>query len=346
VLLFAIAAFLVPDIQAHRTAFFAAAVVSALSGFSESGLAVLRASGRVAGFFLLRDIVAPLLILGLIAMMAPGTAAGAFEIYIFVWASVLIAIFGFLAYRAPSLLPAVRVRRNAWRKVTMHTLALVSGNLTSRVAAYIDVLAMTFVVSLDVLGEYRVVAQFAIGFMVVQHFLFLGLPWQLRHLGAPAQRHSGYASVVGRQRLTILLGFVGLCALSFGAEKILGLLGERFIEAAGIFRLLLVVRFADLLWGPQHEILVSRGLVMADAYANVTSVVLWCLIFPLAFTYLDQLHSAVVATAASTFCGQLYRYMTLRRGDIFRVFGHPFGLVLPGMVLATAILMSVSTGVP
>lgn len=308
---------------------FIAIIGAALAGMAESLLAVLRASGWVVSFFGLRDFLPQMFLVGLFLYAAPTTALGAVSLYAGVWGFGLVLLVLVFVLNAGTLLPVARFKRRAWLRIGVHTAALIYGNLGSRLSIYVDVLVLTAIISLTDVGEYRVAAQFAIGFMVVQHFIFLGLPWQVRDVGTVDRPGSGHEWVVSRQRLLLLTSAAALLVLWVAAEFLLGLLGARFSDNALLFRVLLVIRFVELLWGPQHEVLISRGRIVEDAHANVVAIAVWAAVFVLLLGSVSPIAAAVIANALASAVGQATRHTMLRRGDTAPTFGHKLGMSLP-----------------
>ena len=205
----------------------------------------------------------------------------------------------------------------------------------------LDILVLTWIIALGTVGEYRIAAQFAIGFAVVQHFAFLGLPWQMRQAAGQAAPE-GYAEVKRRQHLLLALSAV---ALAFGwllAEPFLALIEPRFADSAWLFRLLMLIRFAELFWGPQHEILVSNGFARRDAMANVAAIAAWSISFAALTTITATLAAAVGATAVASATGQWARYRSIRRGHLLPVTGMASGLFLPILLSAGALIAAVA----
>ena len=199
---------------------------------------------------------------------------------------------------------------------------------------------------MDQVGEYRAAAQFAIGFMVVQHFVFLGLPWQMRRMGQAGKPGPGYFWVDNQQRMLLLLAGIATVLLWLLAGPILSLLGEHFVDMAPLFRLFVLIRFVDLLWGPNHEMLVSNGRTMQDAHANLVSLGVWMVTFwVIRDTGISALTAAVAATAFAAFTGQLLRYRMLHQANLIPVMGHRFGPAFPvamtcGVLAATAMTLN------
>jgi hypothetical protein len=322
----------------HRMMVFYSALGGVLAGLAECLFGMVRASGRVNAFFALRDLIMPLGILALIALVRPHVSDHAMLIHIGVWA-VGLATAAWLLQRGTGLF-TTRAQGNGLlrRRIAGHHLALALSNLSSRLAAYCDILALAWYAPIVFVGEYRVAAQFAIGFWIVQHFMFLGLPWQVRRLTRDDGK-AGSAVVLGRQRLLLVLALGGLVALGLLAAPILSLFGERFVDSMHLFQLLLLLRFTDLLWGPQHELMVSNRLAREDAWANGLALVAWPTIFVACVATGNPIGAALSAGVASAIVSRLYRHSVIRRAGLDPHFGHPGGLYLPlGLGAATVAL--------
>ena len=312
-LLSAAASAFIPVIAQYGATISVAVLAFSVGGLSEAMLALMRASGRVTLFFLIRDLGAPLAILAGIYFSRFETAEEVFIIYAVTWclvcASLLLA--GGSLFR--TALPPPIMRRILWLPTLRHTARLVISNLSSRLAYNIDTLVLTMFVSLTALGEYRVAAQFSIGFIVVQHFLFLGLPWQLRRIGSKSLREAGRLWVDHRQQMLMIMSAAALGVLFLFSEQVLSLFGERFTQAGFILKALLVIRFIDLLWGPQHEVLVSNGLIRADALANLLAVLVWVTAFGMFVVLMPAQYAAVLSALAGSLTAQGYRAMIIHR---------------------------------
>lgn len=315
---------------------FLAVVGVAVAGLAESILAIQRAAGRITFFFWLRDIAGPSVFLFLVLMLKPSRATEVLWLYLLVWASILAVSVANLVSSRAHILPSVRWNWRALVPALRHTSGLIYGNLGSRLSTYMDVLVLSAFVTLTEIGNYRVAAQIAIGIIVVQHFVFLGLPWQMR--SARSRGPSiGLTEIRDRQSFLLGTGFVALVGLWLADQFLLSLFGPRFVEMAPVLQLLVLVRYAGLTWGPQHEILVSRGAVMADAHSNVATIVAWIVCFLLIRSIGTPIAAAVAATAISSMVGQFVRYVAIRRIAADPVFGHPFGPALgAGLSLAAA----------
>ncbi|MGE4219983.1 MAG: glycosyltransferase [Alphaproteobacteria bacterium] len=319
--------------------YHAAAVLGVLggvfAGLTETLLAIMRASGRVAAFFVVRDLTLPLATLGLFVWVQPPSAFDAVLVQ-------TVAAFGaclFVGLRVlgdrPSLPLPGRLRGAARRRVIGHTLGLIYGNLGSRLSIYVDVLVLTYLLSLDDLGHYRAATQFAIGFMVVQHFVFLTLPWQMRRAGPGAVAVEALRRVQTRQRLLLALSALAAAILMLAADPIMRLLGPHFVDAAPIFQLYVLLRAVGLMWGPNHELLVSNGRAGWDAHANLVGVAAWLLAFAAAYLAgANPVAAAIAASATGAIAAQGMRYRLVGRAGLIPVTGHPFGWTLPALLAA------------
>ncbi len=310
------AAVTIDALGAYGAVVFAAVLAYSVAGLAESLLAVVRSTGRVTLFFALRDIFAPLSFLALAAVLRPNRAQDLFVLYATIWGVALFGVLALLIVQRRDVLPRARIRKRQWRIAVRHSLGLMMSNLSSRLSANTDVLVLTVFVSLGQLGEYRVAAQFAIGFMVIQHFFFLGLPWQMRQAGTDEQRRLANAWVGARQRALVISSFLALFFFVAGADTLLWIFGERFVEATLILQLLLLARFAELLWGPQHEILISNGRIRADAEANIASIAAWLPAFGISYLVLAPELAAIVGVVVGSLVGQGHRFRCLRRDGL------------------------------
>jgi O-antigen/teichoic acid export membrane protein len=287
-------------------------------------------------FFGMRDLFRPMILLISFYVLRPDTPDSAMLIICGVWGFILMLLMIYMLITSRLLLPRSRFTFRRWAKFLPHTTSLIFGNLTSRMAAYVDVLVLTYIVGLSLVGEYRTAAQFAIGFTVVQHFIFLGLPWQIHQ----RQDEAGLDRVRNRQRILLLLSLVALVVLSVMSEFILGLLGDRFIDMAPVFILFLSIRFAALLWGPQHEILISNGLALDEAYSYLTSFIVWIILFAGFYQLVSPLSASVAAGIGSAYAGQYHRWSIQKKHSLHAAFGHKFGPYAPAVVSGLLLVLS------
>jgi glycosyltransferase involved in cell wall biosynthesis/O-antigen/teichoic acid export membrane protein len=312
-----IATTMVPALKVHAATVLLAILAFCAMGVGESALALLRASGRVSQFFAIRDLVAPLIFLAIVLLLLPEQAITIFAVFGGVWLTIAVIIIGWLI-----LGDSTRTPRPAWRpqlvkSLLRHTGLMVMSNLSSRGLAYFDVLILTGFISLSEIGQYRVAAQFAIGFIVVQRFVFLSLPWQLRATGTEDVRRVARHRAAEQQRTLVLLSGVALALSVVLAGPLLSLFGERFVDATQFLQVLLIIRFTDLLWGPQHEVLISNGLVRDDALANVAGIGALTVVFWLALFEFDPVWAAVIAVAAGGVAAQGSRAFMICRKSLY-----------------------------
>jgi glycosyltransferase involved in cell wall biosynthesis/O-antigen/teichoic acid export membrane protein len=311
------------------------------AGLFEAQLAILRSANRVTEFFTFRDLTTPVVVLGLIVVLQPSSAIEMMSLYCAVWGGVFLIALVYIKRLLGVFPRMVAISAKRWRSMFRHTAGLIYGNFGSRLSIHIDVLVLAHLVSIASVGEYRAAAQFAIGFMVVQHFVFLSLPWQMRRTTQGEETGPGYAWVNLQQRSLLAVAGTAFLILWIFAESLLGLLGERFVDVADIFRIFVLIRFIDLLWGPNHEMLVSNGFTVRDAHANLVALTVWVLAFALVRQFsVDPLIAAVSATAVSALAGQATRYGMLRQTGLIPVMGHGMGPALP-VVMTLGVLLAI-----
>ncbi len=317
---------------------------ASFAGMFEALLAVLRAGNRVTEFFTFRDLTTPVVLVVLIVVLKPVSAVEMMTLYCAVWAGVLTIALVYVR-RLITVLPRIgSVSLKRWLTLLRHTGGLIYGNFGSRLSIHIDVLILANLASIAAVGEYRAAAQFAIGFMVVQHFVFLSLPWQLRRTSEAGERGLGHVWVVLQQRTLLLVAGGAFIFLWVFAESLLGLLGERFVAVADIFRIFVFIRFIDLLWGPNHELLVSNGLTVRDAHANILALAAWLVVFVSTRSMgIEIIPAAVCATALAALAGQASRYQMIRSANLIPVMGHRMGPALPIVMTVGAVAMSLLT---
>ena len=144
------------------------------------------------------------------------------------------------------------------------------------------------------------------------------------------------------QQRTLLSVAASACVLLWVfAESLLGLLGERFVTVADIFRIFVFIRFVDLLWGPNHEMLVSNGFTVRDAHANIFALAVWLVVFAIAHGMdIEIIPAAVCATALAALAGQAARYKMIRSAKLIPVMGHRMGPALPVVMTVGAAAMT------
>lgn len=307
----------IPSLHAQSDTIIMTVVAFGLAGLSESFLAMMRAAGRTVLFFGIRDIFVPLFVLLLLALLRPEEATGFFMIVAAVWLAVLISLATYVLLVARWTIDIAWLRGSLVIPVVKHTGLLMLTNLGSRAASYIDVLVLLFFVGLADLGEYRIAAQFAIGFIVVQHFVFLSLPYQLRDVGTPSERSTSRRRLRDSQTMLIAISAAAFIFVLIAAEWLLALLGTRFVDSAFIVKAMFMIRFLELLWGPQHEVLVSNGLVRFEVAASATGIAVWLLTFALIYKQTGPITAGIIATGFGVHTGHMVRAAALTRKKIY-----------------------------
>lgn len=307
----------IPALAEQSDAVLIAVFAFSIAGIGEALLAMIRASGRTTIFFGVRDVAAPLGFLALLLLIRPADAVGLFAVFAAVWGIILVSLGTYVFARMHWMVERIWMRASMMVPVLKHTVLLMLTNLASRAANYVDILILLFFIGLTDLGEYRVAAQFAIGFIVVQHFVFLNLPYQLRDIGADTERSLIRQKLRDSQSVLIILAIVALLIALLAAEPLLLLLGARFADAVGIVQVLFLIRFLELLWGPQHEVLVSNGLIKFDVGASLVGIGVWAATFTLIQIWIEPIQAAILATAIGVHTAHALRAVALTRADIF-----------------------------
>lgn len=307
----------IPSLHAQSGTIIMTVLAFSLAGICESLLAMMRATGRTALFFGIRDVFAPLFILALLAFLRPENAEGFFMIVTIVWLAILLSLATYALLIARWTVDVGWLRHSLVVPVVKHTGLLMLTNLGSRAANYIDVLVLLFFVGLAELGEYRIAAQFAIGFIVVQHFIFLSLPYQLRDIGTPVERSASWQRLRDSQTMLMTISAAAFLFVLISAEWLLALLGERFVDAAFIVKAMFMIRFLELLWGPQHEVLISNGLVRFEVAASITGIVVWLITFASIYRQFDPVTSGIIATGLAVHTGHMVRAATLTGKNVY-----------------------------
>lgn len=287
---------------------------AAASGLMETVLAILRTTNEIHRFFMIRDLFLPITLMVTIAVLKINTALEFFLIALILWSGTLLFLLTYMIRRASIYMP-----RSIWtwqylrKELIGYTANLVTNNFTSRIASSFDTLLLARILPIGVVGRYRLVAHFANAFSVIQHFVFLTLPWHFRQQNNVASIGNPRATVRFRQQLLLLSALPALLILTFAAKPLLSLLGTDYESMSVVLCLLLLIRFSELLWGPQHETLISNNEVSEDTKANLVSIVLGMTLFFSGLYYMDPIKSAVAAIAVASFSGQLTRFYAIKR---------------------------------
>ncbi|HEX7007191.1 MAG TPA: hypothetical protein VF274_08630 [Alphaproteobacteria bacterium] len=311
-----------------------------LAGLCETLLAVLRAEGRLVPFYLMRDVATSAAFLALILAFGHHTASRFLWIFLAVWAVTLVAAWSIVARSRITRFSSASAFRWPYAKLGRHTAVLLYGNVSSRIAMTADVVLLSLLIDFARVGDYRLATQITIGFMVVQHFAFLTLPWQFRLSSRRAADDAPRLHVRNVHLRLIGVSAVALAALLYFAPSLLGLFHERFVDMTPVLSILLCLRFTNLLWGPQHETMVSRGLATEDGHGNVINLAVYLATFGLLLTVAPSLFAAVAAHIAAAFAAGFYRYRVLSEAGIEPVIG---GGAIPALPVIGYALVAVYT---
>lgn len=284
-----------------------------LAGLCETLLAVLRAEGRLVPFYLVRDVATSVAFLALALALGFETATRFLWLYFAIWAVALTGVWAIIQRSRITRFSSASLFRWPYAKLGRHTAVLLYGNLSSRVAMTADVILLSLLLDFARVGDYRLAAQIAVGFMVIQHFAFLSLPWQLR-LAARHATDPDVGHMVRNVNMRLIgASAVALALLLYAAPDLLALFNPRFVQMVPAFSVLLCLRFTNLLWGPQHETMVSRGLATEDGHGNVINLVAYLVTFAVLLTAHSVLFAAVAAHIAADLVGNYYRHRVLAR---------------------------------
>ncbi len=146
-------------------------------GLNETGMAIIRSSNRVTKFFIVRDILFPGLLTALLFIIKPLSVDCYFIITIFVNALFFIVILFYLYKYKNIYLRKSNLMQQ--KSILLYTAGLITNNFVSRLNGAIDTLLLGHYLPIDLVGKFRLGTQVANGFMILQHYLCLSMPWQL-----------------------------------------------------------------------------------------------------------------------------------------------------------------------
>jgi hypothetical protein len=224
----------------------------------------------------------------------------------------------FVFSRKHHYFPPTRWHGQVFQKVIIgHTIALIFNNLLARLANGQDALLLARIESMVLVGQYRFVTHFAYAFNMIQHYVFLAFPWQLRKANANSAYFKEAQGIKSRQLLLIISAFPALVLLIFIAKPLLTVLGPEFQLMALPLSFCLIIRFNELLWGPQHEILISNKKVFWDTLANVIAILIGGFVFLTSFHYWENgMASGLFSLGFNSIAGQMTRRFILKKYDL------------------------------
>lgn len=311
----------------------------AIVGWNEALFAVLRATNRVKIFFALRDILCPLFLISIALATHHLTAIQFFQYATAIYGILCLFVMGYMKKNHRIYF----AETSSFSGLKRHTFFMIANTLMTRLITNIDVITLSFFMPLSFLGYYRIGAQIASGFTIVQHFTFLTLPWQLN-----AKNHEGSAGQnlnFIRQRQMVLLSSSTLaCALIMGCAKpIVGFIyNETMMQhtLTTAFQVIVLLRYAEIVWGPSYALMISNNLTLRDNAIIMSGAFLWLCVF---FASLSMMPSATVAAVFNAISlASLYmcwaRYRVLQQQKLAHM--TQMGLAIPASIHIIACIIS------
>lgn len=284
-------------------------------GWLESISAIVRSSNRVNLFFVLRDFATSLLLVVGLFLVDLKTVSQFFFMANGLYLILLIALLLYLTLNREVYLPCTQGRNLPYLTLLRHTLKLTLNNILSRIANSFDVFLLAFVLPMAVVGQYRLCSAIATGFIVVQHFAYLSLPWQMQQSSAYLSEHQSTKEVRNRQQLLALSGSLALLTLFV----MMNFLGEmlHMTSQINLYRDMLLplamFRYCEILWGPQHEILITNNKINQEITIHGAMLLFGVTLFGLFFLFMTGLQAAILSLGGASLVAQLLRRWVLRR---------------------------------
>jgi len=196
----------------------------------------------------------------------------------------------------------------------VYTAGLVINNFISCLNGAIDTLLLGHYLSIDLVGKFRLGTQVANGFMILQHYLCLSMPWQLFN-----PKNKKTLSLIKQNHLFLLILTSLSVVVIFLLQPFLPLVLGAYTETLRIpLFIILLVRFLELLWGPQHELLISNGKITEDTLAGITGFISFIIAF-FASRQLDIsiLYSITIGLCLSAHISQIARRYVLKKENLY-----------------------------
>lgn len=287
---------------------------SAAAGLIETVLAILRTTNKISRFFVVRDIFMPLVLILAIFILKIDTAFEFFLVAFMLWMGTLLFLLNHILSHFDLYMPRSHWTWQLLRKELIgYTTNLVFNNFTSRVANGLDTLLLTQILPLHIVGRYRLLSHFSNAFSVVQHFVFLTLPWHFRQQKNGTLILNPEKTILFRQRLLLFSAIPALLVFIIAAKPVLSQLGSEYQTMTNVFCFLLLIRFSEMAWGPQHEKLISNNEVFEDTKANLLAIMTGLILFFITYRQLGPLKSAIVCIGVGSFVGQLRRSYAIHK---------------------------------
>ncbi|MEN8236700.1 MAG: hypothetical protein ABFQ95_04060 [Pseudomonadota bacterium] len=285
------------------------------TGWLETISAIIRSSNRISLFFVLRDFATSLLlVLGLVVTDLKTVK----QFFFMANGLYLMIIFGlsiFLFANHKTYLPRTRKRNIPSTTLLLHTLNLTLNNLIARLANNFDVFLLAFILPVSVVGQYRLCSAIANGFIVVQHFAYLALPWQMQQSSAYLSDQQSTREVNNRQHLLALSGLLVIATLFFVMNFMSEML--HINSKMSIYRYMLLplamFRYCDVLWGPQHEILITNNKIHQEILIHGVMLVSGIILFGLCSLFATNLQAAMLSLGGANLIAQILKRWALRQ---------------------------------
>lgn len=292
----------------YSLALFAAIVL----GLNETGMAIIRSSNRVMKFFIVRDILFPGILTASLFFIKPLSVSYYFTVIIIVnTAFFIITLFYLNKYKDVYLRKSNIIQQ---KSILFYTTGLIVNNFISRLNGAIDTLLLGHYLSIDLVGKFRLGTQVANGFMILQHYLCLSMPWQLFN-----PKNKKTVSLIKQSHLFLLsLTLISVIAIIL-LNPFLPLVLGTFTETLRIpLFIILLVRFLELLWGPQHELLISNGKIEEDTTASLIGLVAFIASFFICHLLnISILYSITVGLCLSAHVSQITRRYILKKENLY-----------------------------
>ncbi|MES2252373.1 MAG: hypothetical protein V4482_01645 [Pseudomonadota bacterium] len=292
----------------YSLALFTAVVL----GLNEMGMAIIRSSNRVMKFFIVRDILFPGLLTASLFIIKPLSVHYYFIITIIVNALFFGVILFYLnRYKHIYLRKSNLLQQ---KNILLYTAGLIINNFISRLNGAIDTLLLGHYLSIDLVGKFRLGTQVANGFMILQHYLCLSMPWQLFN---PKNKQT--LSLIKQNHLFLLILTLLSVVVIFLLQPFLPLVLGTYTETLRIpLFIILLVRFLELLWGPQHELLISNGKITEDTLAGISGFISFIIAFFASYQLdISILYSITIGLCLSAHISQIARRYVLKKENLY-----------------------------
>lgn len=281
-------------------------------GLNETGMAIIRSSNRVMKFFIVRDILFPGFLTASLFIIKPLSVKHYFNITI-IANTLFFTVMLFYLYKHKN----IYLRKSnliQQKKILFYTAGLIINNFTSRLNGAIDTLVLSHYLPIDLVGKFRLGTQVASGFMILQHYLCLSMPWQLFN-----PKNKKTVSLIKQNHMFLLALTLLSIIVIFLLNPFLPLVLGTFTDTLRIpLFIILLVRFLELLWGPQHELLISNGKITEDTVASITGLATFIISFLICHILnISVLYSITAGLCLSAHVSQILRRYILKKENLY-----------------------------